>query len=152
MLVWRIAKKARALDRTGFGASIKGGRWNSQNVPAIYAGLTQAIAVMEKLVHTGSLLPKDLVIVRIEIPDDKALYDTPSLKSLPKGWDTLPSSPAAAAFGDAFLAKGKKLGLIIPSAVLPEAKNIVLNPNHPRMADVKMKILRNFAFDPRFRP
>ena len=80
MFVWRIAKRARALDRSGFGASIKGQRWNSANIPAIYAGLTPEIAALEKLVHTGSILPLDLVVVRIELPDDKALYVTPDAR------------------------------------------------------------------------
>jgi RES domain-containing protein len=58
----------------------------------------------------------------------------------------------AAAFGDAFLARGKRLGLIVPSAVIPEASNIVVNPRHPRMAGVRVEIVRDFAYDPRLRP
>jgi len=151
MFAWRIAKKARALDRSGFGASIKGQRWNGANVHAIYAGLTPEIAAMEKLVHTGSILPVDLVFVRLEMPDDPAIYDSPDPAALPKGWSAIPGSPTAAAYGDAFLLKGEYLGLIVPSAVIPEARNIVINPSHPRMAEVKMVIVRDFTFDPRLR-
>ncbi|PTN08250.1 RES family NAD+ phosphorylase [Nitrosomonas aestuarii] len=151
MFAWRIAKKRRALDRSGVGASIKGQRWNNANITAIYAGLTLEIAAMEKLVHTGSILPPDLVVVRIKLPADKDLYDIPDPNSLPEDWNTLPGSPAAAAYGDAFLFKGEQLGLIVPSAVIPEAKNIVINPNHPRMREVTMEIIRDFSFDPRLR-
>ncbi len=151
MFAWRIAKKAHALDRTGFGASIKGQRWNSANIHAIYAGLSPAIAAMEKLVHTGSILPVDLVFVRLELPDDMAIYDSPDPTTLPKGWNALPGSPLAAAYGDAFLLKGERLGLIVPSAVIPEARNIVINPAHPRMGEVKMTVVRDFTFDPRLR-
>jgi RES domain-containing protein len=152
MLAWRIAKKRHALDRTGVGAAIKGGRWNSANIHAIYAGLSSEIAALEKLVHTGSILPLDLVIVRIELPDDGDLYEKPGLIALPKGWDDTPAPPATADFGDAFLVKGERLGLIVPSSVIPEAENIVINPVHPRMTDVNMEIIRGFTFDPRFRP
>ena len=152
MFAWRIAKKGRALDRTGFGASIKGQRWNNANIPAIYAGLTPEIAAMEKLVHTGSILPPDLVVVRITLPDDKSLYEIPALGVLPDGWNALPGSPVAAAYGDAFLLKGKHLGLIVPSAVIPEARNIVINPNHPMMREVMIEIIRDFTFDSRLRP
>ena len=151
MFAWRIAKKGRALDRSGFGASIKGQRWNNANIPAIYAGLTPEIAAMEKLVHTGSILPPDLLVVRIDLPDDKSLYDIPAPGALPEGWNALPGSPAAAAYGDAFLLKGERLGLIVPSAVIPEARNIVINPSHPRMGEVMMEIIRDFTFDPRLR-
>lgn len=152
MRAWRIAKKRHALDRSGMGAALKGGRWNSANVPAIYAGLTPEIAAFEKLVHAGSILPADLVVVRIDLPDEEALYERPRQEDLLKGWSDLPSSPAAAAYGDGFLVKGERLGLIVPSAVIPEASNIVINPIHPGMAHVTMEIVRGFTFDPRLRP
>lgn len=152
MRAWRIAKQRFALDRSGMGAALKGGRWNTQNIPAIYAGLTPEIAALEKLVHTGSILPADLVVVRIELPDEKILYERPHEADLPKGWDEMPSSPSAAAYGDGFLLKRKRLGLIVPSAVIPEASNILLNPEHPAMAGVRMEIVRVFKFDLRLRP
>lgn len=152
MLAWRIAKKRHALDRTGAGAAIKGGRWNSANIPAIYAGLTVEIAAFEKLVHAGPILPLDLVVVRIDLPEETGLYDKPRLEDLPRGWSDLPSSPAAAVYGDAFLGNRQRLGLIVPSAVVPEAANILINPRHPRMADVAMTIIRDFAYDQRLRP
>lgn len=152
MFAWRIAKKIHALDRSGLGASIKGQRWNSANMPAIYAGLTLEIAAMEKLVHAGSILPLDLVVVQIELPDAKDLYEIPDPGALPKGWNTLPGSPAAASYGDAFLHKGEYLGLVVPSAVIPEARNIVINPSHPGMREVIMTVIRDFTFDPRLRP
>jgi len=70
---------------------------------------------------------------------------------LPEGWNALPGSPAAAAYGDAFLKKAERLGLIVPSAVIPEARNIVINPGHPRMGEVMMEAVRDFTFDPRLR-
>lgn len=149
MQAWRIAKRRYALDRTGAGAAIKGGRWNSANVAAIYAGLTVEIAAFEKLVHMGTVLPLDLVVVRLDLPDAAALYEAPRLEHLPGGWSDLPSSPAAAAFGDAFLARGDRLGLIVPSAIIPEASNVLINPGHARMVDVTIEIIRDFMFDPR---
>ncbi len=152
MQVWRIAKERHALDRTGMGAALNGGRWNSANHPAIYAGLTLEIAALEKLVHTGAILPSDLVVVRIDLPDDATLYERPQQDSLPDGWKDLPSSPAAAAYGDRFLVMRKRLGLILPSAIIPEALNILINPSHPRINDVHMNIVRPFVFDSRLRP
>lgn len=151
MQAWRITKKNRALDRSGFGASITGQRWNSVNIPAIYAGLTLEIAALEKLVHTGSILPLDLVIVQIILPEDPALFKIPHPDTLPDGWDALPASSAAAVYGDNFLLGGEYLGLIVPSAIIPEARNIVINPAHPRMEKVTMVIIRDFTFDARFR-
>lgn len=151
MFAWRISSRKYALDRTGYGASIKGQRWNSANMRAIYAGLTPEIAALEKLVHTGSTLPLDLVITRISLPDDTSLYESPSYDSLPEDWEALPTSPTTASFGDSFLLEAKHLGLIVPSSIMPEARNIVINPDHPMMREVTIEIVREFIFDPRLR-
>jgi RES domain-containing protein len=149
MQAWRIAKRIHALDRLGTGARADGGRWNSVGIAAIYAGLTPEIATLEKLVHTGDTLPPDLVLVLIELPDDDLLYARLDTASLPTGWADLPSSPSAATIGDEFITGNQKLGLIIPSAVVPESQNIVINPNHAEFHRVTMSIVRAFTFDAR---
>lgn len=152
MQVWRIAKRQYALDRQGIGAQQIGGRWNSPGVAVIYAGLTVEISAFEKLVHAADILPDDLVLVSIELPDDEALYLRLGPEALPIGWNDLPSSYETAKIGDEFASSAQKLGLIVPSAVLPEARNIVINPNHERYGEVKFKIVRPFSFDKRLRP
>lgn len=152
MRAWRIAKRQYALDRQGTGAQITGGRWNSPGIAVVYAGLTAEIAAMEKLVHTSDILPSDLVLVSIELPDDEALYQRIQLADMPEGWDAMPSSASAVAVGGAFVTDGRRLGLIIPSAVVPEALNIVLNPNHSAFSHVTFTIERPFTFDHRLRP
>lgn len=151
MHAWRIAKRAYALDREGTGARLSGGRWNSPGRPALYAGLTAEIAALEKLVHTSELLPLDLVLARVVLPDDKRLYRRLDAKDLPAGWDALPSSTAAATLGNEFLRAGKFLGLVVPSAVMTEARNVMLNPLHPAFSAVTIHIVRPFEFDSRLR-
>lgn len=149
MQAWRIAKRAYALDRQGTGARLSGGRWNSPGTPAIYAGLSPEISAMEKLVHTGDQLPHDLVLSVFELPDEQGLYLRYAVKDLPIGWDALPSSTAAINIGDRFLLSTRYLGMIVPSAVMPEAFNVVLNPNHPAFSAVTITVVRVFEFDSR---
>lgn len=151
MLAWRIAKKQYALDRTGIGARTYGGRWNAPGVAVIYAGMTPEISAMEKLVHAGDILPVDLVLVRLDLPEDASLYHRCSVANLPSGWDDLPGSTAAVEFGNAFINAGTHLGMIVPSVVIPEASNIIINPNHTKFANVGMTIIRPFEFDSRLR-
>lgn len=148
MYAWRIAKRAYALDRQGTGARLAGGRWNSPGIAAIYAGMTPEIAAMEKLVHTSEKIPMDLVLVKMSMPDD-ANYITVKIDELPAGWDAIPGSVSALIFGDAFLITNTHLGLIVPSAVMPEARNIVINPNHSKFSQISMEIIRPFTFDSR---
>jgi len=55
-------------------------------------------------------------------------------------------------FGAAFLRSARALGLIVPSAIVPEARNIMLNPLHPRFAEARFALARPFVFDQRLRP
>jgi len=149
MQAWRIAKRGYALDRQGTGGRLTGGRWNSPGVAAIYAGMTAEISALEKLVHTSDILPRDLVLSVIELPSDERLYLRLTVADLPDGWDALPSSTAAISIGDEFLLASTHLGLIVPSAIMPEALNIVLNPSHPEFNSVTFSIVRPFEFDSR---
>ena len=152
MQAWRIAKNRFANDRTGTGAALNGGRWNSAGVPVIYAGLDPSTAAMEKLLHTAVVLPDDLMLVQLILPESFDLYWKPTEKELPSNWNALPSSSLSARFGDKFVQDGKYLGLIVPSVMIRESSNIVLNPNHEAFRLVEMLIVRPFLFDTRLRP
>ncbi len=151
MQAWRIAKERYALDRAGTGSQLTGGRWNSQGVAVIYAGLTPGVCALEKLVHTSDHLIADLVLVSIQLPDDDSLYKKYLPSDLPKGWSAVPSSTASIEFGDRFVAEQKYLGIILPSAVMPEEFNLLINPGHPAYHLVSYKIERPFTFDERLR-
>ena len=149
MIVWRIAKKHFALDRRGSGGLQEAGRWHQLGQPVIYGGLTVEIAALEKLANLGLFFPADLVLVAISLPIDARLerYNRPN--RLPKGWDAIPSGDASARFGAKFLHSRRALGMIVPSAIVPEAFNIVINPAHPMFSRVTLKIQRPFTFDQR---
>lgn len=151
MKVWRITKRIHALDKTGTGAFKYGGRWNAPGTSAIYAALSIELAALEKLVHIGNVLLTDLVLVVIDLPDQESLYEEATFQTLPTGCNTLPSSVSAASFGTRFLTAGLKLGLIVPSVIIPEAMNIVINPGHEAFKNVSMRIERDFEFVHRFR-
>lgn len=150
MQAWRIARERLALDRSGAGGLHAGGRWHAQGVPVIYAGLSIAICAMEKLVHTGHILPGDLMLVALSLPDEPALYETPDVARLPD-WDAPMPGAVSVDYGTDFLRSGRALGLVVPSAVIPEAHNLVINPLHPAFARVSLTLLRPFRFDQRLR-
>lgn len=157
MRFWRIGKSEpdefEADDLTGRGAMLYGGRWNSKGRPAVYASFNPAAAVLETLAHLGhNRQPTGRYLVVIDVPDEIAKDDRHGLvfaQNLPKDWNSIPASPAAQTFGDRWLDAKRSLGLIVPSALIPEERNIVLNPLHPAMAGVKARLLRPFVFDHR---
>ena len=137
-LAWRICRRAFA-DLSGEGARIVGGRWNSPGRAVVYAAETAALAVLEVRVHLDlewSLLPPDYVLVAIdldELPIERV--------------DAFPADTVA--FGDAWLSSGRSAVLSVPSAIVPESRNLLLNVGHPDAARAVIASIRPFAFDGR---
>ena len=145
-VVWRIAQRRFALDRTGAGARAYGGRWNRPGTPAIYAGRTAGIAALEKFVHLAGVPAIDLVLVRIALPESCSVEE-PELANLPADWNAVPIRQASMDFGTRWIEEERSLVLSVPSAIVPEERNAVLNPNHPEFRAVQLLIERDFTFD-----
>lgn len=146
---WRIAKARRATDLSGQGAAIAGGRWNDQDLPAVYMGLTPGICCLETFVHANGEPAMPMKITCFELPDDPALYLEPAGNELPAGWNALPADRPSMAYGSAWLREGSYLGLIVPSAVLALERNVLLNPRHPAISQVQVVQVYDFMYDPR---
>ncbi len=139
MLAWRLCREPFA-DLSGQGAALFGGRWNSPGRPLVYAASTAALAVLEVRVHLDlppELLPEDYRLLTIDL-------DGLAVEVL---GDALPADPCA--FGDAWLAAGRTAVLQVPSAIVPESPNLLLNPRHPDARAARILAQRPFAFDSR---
>lgn len=149
MFAWRIAKAKRARDLSGVGAALDGGRWNDVDVPAVYMGLSPAICCLETFVHTSQYPSLPLKLTRFKLPEDASLYLEPDTSELPPGWSAIPADRPSMALGSKWLLAQSHLGLIVPSAVLPLERNIVINPKHPGIADVVVDEVFDFMYDER---
>jgi RES domain-containing protein len=148
VILWRIARRAYALDKLGVGPREAGGRWNTVGTAVIYAGCTVGIAALEKFVHLAGVVPADLVLVRIVLPEG-ASSEAPRGTGLPPGWDALYPGHASMEFGTQWVQEKRSLVLYVPSAVVPEECNGVINPGHGEFASVRMEIEREFHYDSR---
>jgi RES domain-containing protein len=148
MRVWRIARQVYdPLD--GEGARRFGGRWNSRGLPAAYTAGHLSLAVLELLVHTDpDLMPQDLAVFEIELPDALSIQRI-AAGALPEGWTATPDHRACRELGDAWLAQATHPILEVPSAVVPEESNYLINPAHADSAIVKVVRTRPFVFDAR---
>lgn len=147
MLVWRLASN-RHPPLSGDGARLVGGRWNSPGQPVIYTSESLALCLAECLVHITGALPKDYQAVQLHL-SDKDFTELPA-KKLKPGWeDDLALSRAV---GDEWLRNERTLALIVPSAILPDSKNVLVNPQHPRKKSIRIISQKPFTFDPRLRP
>jgi RES domain-containing protein len=71
------------------------------------------------------------------------------VKNLLPGWDAPDTRPFTKKIGDAFLSNKKNLMLEVPSVMMPEEINYVINPLHEDMKQVKMINRRRIYFDKR---
>lgn len=142
MIVHRLAKAAHvALD--GEGARLYGGRWNTPGRSLVYTAASPSLAVLEILVHLDlppELLPTDYRLLTIEVPDD-AQFEQLDV--------TPPDAEACTRIGDGFLHRAEGLGLSVPSVVVPQERNLLINPGHPAAPQIRVLRLEPFAFDPR---
>ena len=152
--VWRIAtdtKTYEADDLSGAGAKRTGGRWNAEGDALIYASDSQALACLETIVHLNAGgLPLNRYLVAIIIPARiwaKARTQTPA--TLPVGWDADPAGRASLQFGTAWLRAQSSALMRVPSVIVPEEYNLLINPLHPESHAIRAEKRRKWLYDPR---
>lgn len=147
MQLYRIARCQYVTDFSGTGARLYGGRWNSVGRPMVYFSSSRALSVLEVLVHLPpALLPTDFCLVTVEVPDDVKVLP---LKQLPPNWQAFPEPAQLRTLGDTFLKAGKHLLLKVPSAIVKDEYNYLLNPAHLLAAQIKIVKQELFNFDAR---
>ena len=152
--VWRIATDTptyEADDLSGAGAKTTGGRWNAEGVAVVYTSQTRALACLETVVHLNAGgLPLNRYLVEVTIPDDLwSNAQTTTSVSLPVGWDAEPAGRTSIEFGTNWLRSGTSALLVVPSAIVPEEFNILIDPQHSGSARITATKVRRWLYDPR---
>ena len=149
MIVYRISKTKNIKDLSGTGARIFGGRWNNKGVSIVYASESRALATLEYLVHVPlSLMPTDLSLASIKIPDSIVSKNI-LISKLPKNWRDYPASSRLAKIGSDWVLSNETLLLRVPSAIVKDEFNILLNPAHGDMKRVKIVDVEKYKVDER---
>jgi Uncharacterized conserved protein len=146
MILYRFSSRQYGGQLNGEGAKLFGGRWNSIGLPVVYCSTTISLAVLELLVHYihyDQLASYELMV--IEVPD-KSIEEI-NLKQLKHKWQE--DFSYSRFIGDEFLKQSSSLLLKVPSSVIPEENNILINPGHKDFGKVKMIEERGFTFDVR---
>lgn len=148
MILYRIAKCNYAADLSGAGARLYGGRWNSIGQPMVYMAASPSLAVLEVLVHLPpSIFPANFCLAEFDISDNSIL--TADNASLPDDWQDVSPPIALKRLGDAFLKQNKYLLMKVPSVIVPQEFNYLLNPLHADAAKIKLVEKKPFSFDAR---
>lgn len=149
MFLYRLSLGLYASDLSGKGASIRGGRWNSQGMSMLYTSANRSLAMAEVAVHLSfGTLPKDYFMLTLEIPDNLTMEKIEP-DQLSPAWNLFPNLLETQMLGDDFLFRKQCCMLQVPSAVTQGDFNYLFNPNHPDFHLVKLLSIEPFPFDRR---
>lgn len=157
VLLWRVGTDTpdyEAHDLTGKGAEITGGRWNRAGTPLVYTSTSRALACLETIVHLAAAkpLPLNRYLVEIAVPaaawDGRIVVDPTAYV----GWDAEPAGKVSLDWGTTWAAGQSALLAEVPSVIVPEESNVLINPRHPDAGAVTTVKLRKWTYDARLRP
>lgn len=146
---WRLVKRRFAKQAfDGEGARRFGGRWNSPGTRVVYCSESLSLAALELLVNIES---SDALgaytAIPITFPD--AIVRDLDVARLPRHWRDYPPPVELQALGDAWLASLETAVLRVPSVVVEQEHNVLVNPGHPDFSRITIGPAQPFAFDPR---
>lgn len=128
---------------SGEGARLYGGRWNPPGTAVVYASESRALAVLETFVHvTLEARAMRFLLYPIALPSRVRLKRLAPARA-PRGFR------ASQEAGREWLADGGALGLVVPSVIVRQEVNYVLNVRHPQFAQVRIGKPEPFSFDER---
>src|SRR5574337_1078903 len=125
MLLWRISNYA-TLD--GFGGFYAAARWHTEGHRVVYLAETPAGSLVEALVHlelSAADLPRSYKLLKAEAPEDLTVQMLRE-RDLPPSWQK--NLTATRTIGDEWLAARATALLRVPSVIVPETHNVLLNP------------------------
>ena len=144
MILYRCALKKWAKDLTGQGAFLYGGRWNSPGKYAVYTAENNLLAALEVALRVPlTNISSDYVMIPILAPNNAAVYSP----TLPKNWNRNPKLTQQ--IGNEFLEANKFLLMKVPSALMSNTFNFLINPKHKLFKEVKVNKPESLFFDER---
>lgn len=145
MIIYRLALEIFKEDMSGTGSKIYGGRWNVPGFAAIYTAENISLAVLEILVNTDkNNIPPLYYLIKIQLPDNLPVKVITHAGLKEKWYNDF---EYAQYIGSNFLESGKESILKIPSAIVKEEYNFLLNPAHADFKKITIKEAVPFDLD-----
>lgn len=146
--VFRIVTRARAADAfSGEGARLYGGRWNSKGIRVVYTASARSLAMLEMLVQDQPL-HAEYVIIPARVPS-RVRVEQVATSVLPKDWRATGPNEALRELGEQWVRRSLSAVLRVPSAVVPQEHNYLLNPAHADFGKIKLGRAEALTTDPR---
>lgn len=151
--LWRIAADTPEYDATdlsGKGAELTGARWNRAGTPMLYASGTRALACLETVVHLArDALPLNRYLVELVVPHEVWEQAEVADGAALVGWDALPAGRVSLDWGTQWASGARSLLARVPSVLVPEEHNVLVNTRHPDCNRLRAVKVRKWGYDGR---
>ncbi len=148
MEVYRIAKESFSKKLVASGLA---NRWNKNDQHVIYTGSSRSLATLELVVHRNNIMPAFAYrVMIISVADEEELITTIQQKNLPENWRSIIAYPQLQQIGSDWCKSKQSLILKVPSAIISQEYNFVINTKHPDFLE-KVTLVRteNYFWDER---
>lgn len=147
MIIYRICNALHSSDLSGTGAKLYGARWNTKGTPMLYTAEHISLAVLELLVHSQfKRFSIDLDLITMQLPASFKAAEI-SIKKVKNNWEK--DAGYTQFIGDEFIRNKQDLVLKVPSAVIQQESNFLINPLHPDFKKIKIVETVSFKTDER---
>jgi RES domain-containing protein len=146
VILWRVSNYPALV---GVGGPHVSGRWHTKGHPVVYCTLNPATALLEILVHLeidAEDRPERFQVLRIEGPDTLSIREI-ERNALPSNW--IEDIAFTQNLGDGWLSETSSLLLKVPSVLVPETWNVLVNPQHTEANLLKATMTYEHPFDAR---
>lgn len=149
MEIFRIAKNQYINDLGGTGSRLNGGRWNSKGLGVVYTSSYRSLAALELIVHVPQKnLTNDFQLATLYFPEELKIKIV-SAEILPEHWRKIPMNPVLQNIGNLWVKEAKFCILQVPSVIIPQEWNYLINPSHPDAKKIKIIKTEPFTIDER---
>ncbi|MGK7922439.1 MAG: RES family NAD+ phosphorylase [Trichodesmium sp.] len=148
LILWRICHKKHidiAFQREIYNRGK--GRWSSKGTSLIYTSATLSLAALETLVsmeieNFGNIF----LSIKLKVPDNFPIKKVDE-NLLPVNWRDTPPPEALVSIGDKWLTSKSTAILRVPSAIIPQEYNYLINPLHPDFEKILIDRPQPFLLD-----
>jgi RES domain-containing protein len=146
VFLWRVSNYA-TLD--GVGGLFTGGRWHSRGRRVVYTCLNPATALLETLVHLEidqEDQPEHFQVLKIAGANSIS-RERINLRTLPADWEH--DTALSPRIGNQWLESMSTALLEVPSVLVPETWNVLVNSAHPEAAELRIEQIYRHPLDMR---
>ncbi len=147
MEVFKICREKYSHSLNASGAS---NRWNKKDEFVIYTGSSRSLSTLEMVAHRSYINISSQYKLLIILITDESLIKEIEFNDLPENWKSIEAYVELQEIGSKWYRSNESLVLKVPSSIIQQEYNYIINTNHPMFAThIILKDVDDFVWDNR---